>query len=77
MTLIYLSGLHLVLKLINPLTLTVQPAGAGEDKVARRPLTTAEAARLIVYQNRVDWWGAFTVQYRGRWPVARATTSYS
>ena len=37
-------------------------------------LTTAEAAGLIVYQNRVDWWGAFTVQYRGRWPVARPTT---
>ena len=43
----------------------------------QRPLTTAEAAGLIVYQNRVDWWGAFTVQYRGRWPVARVTTRSS
>ena len=41
----------------------------------QRPLTTAGAAGLIVYQNRVDWWGAFTVQYRGLWPVTRVTTS--
>ena len=32
----------------------------------QRPLTTAGAAGLIVYQNRVDWQGAFTGQYRDR-----------
>ena len=58
----------------GPLTPALTSCSTLFETRPQRPLTTAEAAGLIVYQNRVDWQGAFTGHYRGRWPVTRVTT---